>query len=153
MDFQLDQSLKNVQLKYITTGHGGHSGGDEFVETKNILSLDEQVVLDTIPWRNDCASFRRFNPSSGVWLIEDSATYIDWEARKYKVKLIEERQASSDLSRSNWCPGSKVEPFTVELGDLSVGTHQLTISIPAQPINDDELNHWLVSAYLVYDLQ
>lgn len=151
VDFQIEHTLKNVQLKYITTGHGGHSGGDEFVETKNILSLDEKVVLDTIPWRDDCASFRRFNPSSGVWLIEDSATYIDWEAKQYKVKLIEERQASSDLSRSNWCPGSKVEPFTVELGNLEAGTHQLTISIPAQPIKDDELNHWLISAYLVYD--
>ncbi|WP_422360622.1 PNGase F N-terminal domain-containing protein [Reichenbachiella sp.] len=151
IDFQIEKTLKNAQLKYITTGHGGHSGGDEFVETKNILILDEQVVLDTIPWRKDCASFRRFNPSSGVWLIEDSATYIDWEVKQYKIKWIEERQASSDLSRSNWCPGSKVEPFTVELGDLKAGSHQLTISIPAQPIKDDELNHWLISAYLVYD--
>lgn len=151
VDFELDQPLKNVTLKYITTGHGGHSGGDEFVETANSLYLDDKQVLDTVPWRIDCASFRRFNPSSGVWLIEDSATYIDWEAKKYKVKRIEERQASSDLSRSNWCPGSMVEPFSVDLGNLNAGTHRLSIAIPAQPINDNELNHWLVSAYLVYD--
>lgn len=151
VDFKIEQSLKNVQLKYITTGHGGHSGGDEFVKTKNSIWFDGKQVLDTIPWRDDCASFRRFNPSSGVWLIEDSASYIDWDAQKYKVKLIEERQASSDLSRSNWCPGSKVEPYTIELGDLSAGDHQLKITIPAQRMEENKFNHWLVSAYLVYN--
>lgn len=151
VDFELEQPLKNVTLKYITTGHGGHSGGDEFVETANSLYLDDKQVLDTVPWRVDCASFRRFNPSSGVWLIEDSANYIDWEAKKYKVKLIEERQASSDLSRSNWCPGSMVEPYAIQLGQMEAGSHRLSIAIPAQPIKDNELNHWLVSAYLVYD--
>ncbi|MEO9851849.1 MAG: PNGase F N-terminal domain-containing protein [Reichenbachiella sp.] len=151
IDFNVEQPLKNVELKYITTGHGGHSGGDEFVKTKNSLYLDGKQILDTIPWRDDCASFRRFNPSSGVWLIEDSASYIDWEAQKYKVKYIEERQASSDLSRSNWCPGSYVEPYTISLGDLSAGGHQLKISIPAQPMEENKFNHWLVSAYLVYE--
>lgn len=151
VDFKLGEPLKNVQLKYITTGHGGHSGGDEFVKTKNTLYLDGQQILDTIPWRDDCASFRRFNPSSGVWLIEDSASYIDWDAKAYKVKQIEERQASSDLSRSNWCPGSFAAPYTIALGDLTEGAHQLKVSIPAQPMEENKFNHWLVSAYLVYD--
>ena len=26
--------MKNVKLHYITTGHGGHSGGDEFIKIK-----------------------------------------------------------------------------------------------------------------------
>ncbi|MFY0601979.1 MAG: hypothetical protein JXR03_20060 [Cyclobacteriaceae bacterium] len=150
IQFTLDKPVKNAVLKYTTTGHGGHSGGDEFVKTKNKVFLNSSLFVFT-PWRDDCASFRRYNPSSGVWLIGDSARYIDWEERAYKVKYIEERQASSDLSRSNWCPGSKVEPFEIKLNDLAAGDHNLRISIPAQPAKEEEFNHWLVSAYLVYE--
>jgi len=49
--------------------------------------------------------------------------------------------ASSDLSRSNWCPGSKVEPFEVSLGDLVKGKHSLKISIPATKAEEGKANH------------
>ena len=69
-----------------------------------------------------------------------------------KTKEVEEPLASSDLSRSNWCPGSDVLPEVVELPGLQAGKHTFTVSIPeAQPVNKDELNHWLVSAYLVWE--
>ncbi len=148
---QLKKDAKNVKLHYITTGHGGHSGGDEFIKLKNSVYFDSKLVLDTIPWRDDCASFRRFNPTSGVWIRKDSASYISRLTNKYEVKQIEERIASSDLSRSNWCPGSFVEPMVVELGDLKAGSHTLKIKIPATPVDGDKLNHWLVSAYLTYE--
>ncbi len=151
MEFLLPEKAKNVKLHYTVTGHGGHSGGDEFTKIKSKIFVDNQIVLDTIPWRDDCASFRRFNPTSGVWLKKDSASYIDFKAQKYKVKLIEERIASSDLSRSNWCPGSKVDPILIDLGNLKSGKHQLKISIPATQATEKKLNHWLVSAYLTYD--
>ncbi|MDN3644367.1 PNGase F N-terminal domain-containing protein [Lutimonas halocynthiae] len=150
-DFSFDTAVKNVKLYYITSGHGGHSGGDEFSKRSNRLKIDKRTVLDFIPWRDDCASFRRFNPSSGVWLKKDSASYIDFEAKKYRVKEIEERIASSDLSRSNWCPGSIVEPVIVELGDMSAGGHKLTLEIDASAAEKDKYNHWLVSAYLTYE--
>ncbi|MFD0761124.1 PNGase F N-terminal domain-containing protein [Lutibacter aestuarii] len=149
--FELPKKAKNVKLYYTATGHGGHSGGDEFIKIKNSVRCNNKLVIDTIPWRDDCASFRRFNPTSGVWLKKDSASYIDFEARAYKVKEIEERIASSDLSRSNWCPGSSVKPFVVDLGDLKEGIHTLQISIPATAAFDDKLNHWLVSAYITYE--
>ena len=60
-DFEIPAGVRNVRLKYIVTGHGGHSGGDEFVEKRNIVSIDGKEVLNFIPWRSDCASFRRFN--------------------------------------------------------------------------------------------
>ena len=145
------KQVKNVKLHYITTGHGGHSGGDEFIKLKNSVYFDNDLVLDTIPWRDDCASFRRFNPTSGVWIKKDSASYIDFEANAYKIKEIEERIASSDLSRSNWCPGSSVKPMEVNLGNLEKGSHTFKIEIPATPIYDDKLNHWLVSAYLTFE--
>jgi len=146
-----EKDIKNVKLHYITTGHGGHSGGDEFIKIKNSVFVDNQLVLDTIPWRDDCASFRRFNPTSGVWLKKDSASYIDSKTHSYKVKEIEERIASSDLSRSNWCPGSFVKPMVVDLGNIKAGPHSIKIQIPATPVDGDKLNHWLVSAYITYE--
>lgn len=150
MDFEMPTDAKNVRLKYIVTGHGGHSGGDEFVEKQNIVSVDGKEVLNFIPWREDCATFRRFNPATGVWLIPREAAYISREG--YKTKEVEEPLASSDLSRSNWCPGSDVVPEEAVVGDLSAGKHTFSVSIPkAQKIRGDELNHWLVSAYLVWE--
>ncbi|PID89286.1 MAG: hypothetical protein CSB01_02805 [Bacteroidia bacterium] len=152
IDFELPKGAKNVKLNYITTGHGGHSGGDEFTKQKNILKIDGKEVFSFVPWRDDCASFRRFNPSSGVWLLKDTASYLNFEKGKYMEKVIEERIASSDYSRSNWCPGSDVPPMVVDLGNIDTGKHEFTISIPnAQPANEKELNHWLVSAYLTWE--
>ncbi len=150
--FNLPQGAKNVQLKYIVTGHGGHSGGDEFTEQVHNISVDGKEVLSFTPWRDDCASFRRFNPTSGVWLVEDTASYIDEELGRYNQKVIEERIASSDLSRSNWCPGSDVPPINIPLPDIKAGTHTLTISIPhAQAAEDNKLNHWLISSYIYWE--
>ena len=70
---------------------------------------------------DDCASFRRFNPATGVWLIKRLAAYISEDG--YKTKEVEEPLASSDLSRSNWCPGSDVLPEVVELPGLQAGKH------------------------------
>lgn len=150
VEFELPKNAKNATLHYITTGHGGHSGGDEFIKIRNQVTFDGETVIDTIPWRDDCASFRRFNPSSGVWTRKDTAyAYIDG---KKEIVPVRERLASSDLSRSNWCPGSKVKPMTADLGALEKGKHKLSIHIPATPADGDKLNHWLVSAYITYEV-
>lgn len=150
VDFDLPAHAKNVCLRYIVTGHGGHSGGDEFTPQKNILSIDGQEVLNFVPWRDDCASFRRFNPTSGVWLQKRLTAHLGETG--YTSKEIEEPIASSDLSRSNWCPGSDVLPVEVSLDHLTPGKHTFTLSIPkAQAIEGDALNHWLVSACLVWE--
>lgn len=148
--FNVPKNAKNIRLKYIVTGHGGHSGGDEFVQKRNIISIDGKEVLNFIPWRDDCASFRRFNPATGVWLIKRLAAHIGENG--YATKEVEEPLASSDLSRSNWCPGSDVVPEEVVIGTLPAGKHSIKFDIPdAQKVNGDELNHWLISAYLVWD--
>lgn len=135
-------ALKNAKLYYITTGHGGHEEGDEFTEKENIISLNNNIIKKFIPWRDDCAAFRRFNPTSGVWT----------ETTTWKGKEIEERIASSDYSRSNWCPGSDVVPEIITLGDLEIGDHEFEFSIPqAQAIDGDKINYWMVSAYIVSD--
>lgn len=148
--FTLPAKAKNVRLKYIVTGHGGHSGGDEFTPNENILTVDGKEVLKFTPWRDDCASFRRFNPATGVWLEKRVASYIG--EKGYAEKEVEEPVASSDFSRSNWCPGSDVWPEVVKLDGITAGAHTFAIDIPkAQPVKGSEMNHWLVSAYLVWD--
>lgn len=146
----LTSEAKNASLYYITTGHGGHSGGDEFVKINNSVYFDSKKVIDFVPWRDDCASFRRFNPSSGVWTRIDTAMAYDENHNRIK-KVVEERLASSDLSRSNWCPGSLVQPQVVKLGNLSKGKHTLEVSIPATTNVGEQQNHWLVSSYLVFE--
>lgn len=64
-------------------------------------------------------------------------------------KEVEERLASSDLSRSNWCPGSAVTPEKVPLGNLRKGSYRFEIKINATANTGEQQNHWLVSSYLV----
>ncbi|PVX44484.1 peptide-N-glycosidase F-like protein [Flavobacterium sp. 103] len=152
VEFNLPKGAKNAKLYYITTGHGGHSEGDEFVKKQNIVKIDDKKVIDFIPWRDDCASFRRFNPGTGVWLRKRVAPYIQEDKGTYTTKEIEEPIASSDLSRSNWCPGSNVPAMVVPL-DLKEGKHTAVFSIPeAQKNANGTSNHWMVSSYIVYEL-
>jgi hypothetical protein len=144
MRFTLPDSARDVQLHYTTTGHGGHETGDEFVKKENRISLDGEVIAAFTPWRDDCASFRRFNPTSGVWRVK---------TRDRKGGTMEESLASSDISRSGWCPGSQVEPMVFPLNGLRPGTHTLSITIPdaqAWVGEREEFNHWLVSAYVTW---
>lgn len=150
VEFEIPAAYTHVNLYYITTGHGGHSGGDEFVKKKNIVSVDGEVLYNEVPWRDDCASFRRFNPHSGVWTEKRVAVTGNLKTGDVKESEISEFVASSDYSRSNWCPGSQVAPIVLPLKNISEGKHTLKISIPeAQQEKEGEMNHWNVSAYIV----
>lgn len=142
LSFTAKGNYKNAKLYFITTGHGGHSGGDEFVKKEHQIELDGETIKKYRPWRDDCASFRRFNPTSATWLAKE---FMPNEKSNDKI-------ASSDLSRSNWCPGSQVLPEIIALGALSKGEHTLKIAIPeAQPAKEKENNYWMISAYITHD--
>ena len=116
-----------------------HAGGDEFTEQEHHLILDGDTLRRWTPWRTDCGAYRRFNPTSGFW----PSSYV------YGGDTLEERVASSDLSRSNWCPGDAVHPIRIPLGDLSAGDHTLEIAIPgAQVWTDSTFNFWNTAATL-----
>ena len=137
--FTLDAASKGATLDFLTTGHGGHAGGDEFTEQEHLLLLDGDTLKRWTPWRTDCGAYRRFNPTSGFW----PSTYV------VRGDTLEERVASSDLSRSNWCPGDDVKPLRLELGDLAAGEHTLEIAIPgAQSWTDSTFNFWNIAATL-----
>ena len=155
VDFELPEFASKASLRYIVTGHGGHSEGDEFTKQRNLIAFDGMPVLDYTPWRTDCSSFRRFNPSSGVWRLRNGQPVVtrrQGPRPPISPDDVIQEIASSDLSRSGWCPGSQVDPIDIPLGELAAGMHRLTISIPdAQAIDGDKMNHWLVSAYLVWE--
>lgn len=128
VNFTLDKDVKNARLRYITTGHGGWENGDEFVPKKNTIVLDGKEAFAFVPWRQDCGSYRLFNPASGNF---------------------ENGLSSSDYSRSNWCPGTVTNPEFIELGDLKAGKHTITIRIPQGAPEGGSFSAWNVSGVLL----
>ncbi|WP_293305029.1 PNGase F N-terminal domain-containing protein [Pedobacter sp. UBA5917] len=128
VSFTLAKDLKDVKLRYITTGHGGWGNGDEFVPKKNTIWLDEKEAFAFTPWRQDCGSYRLSNPASGNF---------------------ESGLSSSDLSRSNWCPGTVTNPNWISLGDLKAGTHTIKVTIPMGKPEGGSSSAWNVSGVLL----
>ncbi|ALM48573.1 peptide-N-glycosidase [Flavobacterium psychrophilum] len=128
VNFVLDKNIKNATLRYITTGHGGWEAGDEFVPKKNTILLDGQQAFAFIPWRQDCGSYRLFNPVSGNF---------------------DNGLSSSDYSRSNWCPGTVTNPEFISLGDLKAGKHTIIVKIPQGASEGNYFSAWNVSGVLI----
>jgi len=130
VSFHLNQDAKNVQLRYITTGHGGWGNGDEFVPKENRIFLNDSLLFKYTPWRNDCGSYRLSNPASGNF-----ATGL----------------SSSDLSRSNWCPGTVTPPIYIDLGDLKAGNYTMQVQIPQGAPEGTSFSSWNVTGTLLFD--
>jgi Peptide-N-glycosidase F, N terminal/Peptide-N-glycosidase F, C terminal/Domain of unknown function (DUF4412) len=126
--FTLDKDVKNARLRYITTGHGGWENGDEYLPKKNTITLDGKVAFAFVPWRQDCGTYRLYNPASGNF---------------------ENGLSSSDYSRSNWCPGTVTNAEFIDLGDLKAGTHTLTVTIPQGAPEGTNFSAWNVSGVLL----
>lgn len=127
--FMLKEPVKNAKLYYVTTGHGGWGNGDEFNQKPNTICLDGEKVITFIPWRDDCGTYRNWNPCSG----------------NFSNGL-----SSSDLSRSNWCPGTVTNPEYIYLGDLDAGTHTITVKIPQGAPEGGSNSYWCISGTLIY---
>jgi GLPGLI family protein len=126
--FNLEKDLKNARIRYITTGHGGWENGDEFVPKRNSIYLDGKEVFHFTPWREDCGSYRLYNPASG----------------NFPNGL-----SSSDYSRSNWCPGTATNPVYIDLGDLKAGSHTVQVKIPQGANEGPSFSSWNVSGVLL----
>lgn len=124
------EGIKNLKLRYLTTGHGGWGGGDEFVPKMNEIFIDGKREYHFIPWREDCATYRYLNPSSG----------------NFGNGL-----SSSDLSRSNWCPGTITLPVEVPLPNLKPGKHKIQVAIPLGKPEGTSFSAWNVSGVLIGD--
>jgi hypothetical protein len=127
--FELKEEIQAARLRYITTGHGGWGNGDEFVPKANSIYLDGELIHKFVPWRVDCGSYRLYNPVSGNFANGLS---------------------SSDLSRSNWCPGTITYPDYIDLGDLKAGRHTVRVHIPQGPREGNSFSFWNVSGALLF---
>ncbi|SUX48108.1 GLPGLI family protein [Chryseobacterium indoltheticum] len=128
VEFNLEKDLKNAQLRYITTGHGGWENGDEFIPKANSIYLDGKMAFSFTPWRTECGSYRLFNPASGNFA---------------------DGLSSSDLSRSNWCPGTVTNPNFISLGDLKAGKHTIQVKIPQGEPEGTSFSAWNISGVLL----
>ena len=128
VEFEIPENVSNLRLRYISTGHGGWGGGDEFNPKENTIIIDGEKVFTHTPWRCDCATYREMNPVSGNF----------WNG-----------QSSSDLSRSGWCPGTATQPVYFDLSFLKPGKHTITIAIPQGDDEGSSFNHWMISGILL----
>ena len=128
--FEIPEGAKNIRLRYLSTGHGGWGGGDEFNPKENVILIDGERRFTHTPWRCDCATFRDQNPVSGNF----------WNG-----------VSSSDYSRSGWCPGTATNPVYFDLGDLKPGPHTLRIAIPQGKDEGGSFSHWMVSGVVLYE--
>ncbi len=132
VEFEVPENVSDLKLRYISTGHGGWGGGDEFNQRENTIIIDGEKMFVHTPWRCDCATYREFNPASGNF----------WNG-----------QSSSDLSRSGWCPGTATQPVYFDLSFLKPGKHTITIAIPQGDDEGGSFNHWMVSGVLIGTLE
>ena len=128
--FELPDSITDIRLRYLSTGHGGWDGGDEFNPKENVIYVDGVKRFTHTPWRCDCATFRDQNPVSGSF----------WNGL-----------SSSDYSRSGWCPGTATNPVYFDLNDLKPGKHTIRIAIPQGKDEGTSFSHWMVSGTVLYE--
>lgn len=127
IEFDLPADIEKPYLLFATTGHGGWGGGDEFNPKMNQVIIDGETIFSHVPWRTDCSTYRMSNPASG----------------NFSNGL-----SSSDLSRSNWCPGAVTPPFFIPLKNIKPGHHVMKIAID---IGKEDGNYWAVSGVIVGD--
>lgn len=130
MQFDIPDSVQNIKLLFTTTGHGGWENGDEFNAKVNQIFIDGKKVFEISPWRSDCGTYRTLNPASGNF---------------------PDGLSSSDLSRSNWCPGTLTPPFVIPLKKLGKGMHEIEVVIDQGKPEGGSFSHWCVTGILVGD--
>lgn len=129
-EFSIPEDATDIRLRYITTGHGGWEGGDEFNQRPNTILVDGKTAYTYTPWRCDCARYREWNPVSGNF----------WNG-----------MSSSDYSRSGWCPGTATQPVYFDLTNLAPGKHTITIAIPQGAPQEGSFSYWSVSGVMLYN--
>jgi hypothetical protein len=132
VEFYIPDSIMKPQLVFTTTGHGGWGNGDEFVPKRNQILIDGEIMFEIVPWRTDCATYRFGNPASG----------------NFSNGL-----SSSDLSRSNWCPGTLTPPYFIPLDKLSKGKHKMHVVIDQGEDEGSSFSSWSISGTLIGQIE
>jgi len=131
VEVNIPEGLSTLKMVFISTGHGGWGGGDEFNPKMNELLVDGRRVWSYVPWRSDCGTYRNFNPASGNF----------WNGL-----------SSSDYSRSGWCPGSLSGPLVIPLDGIAPGKHTFSVTVPMGKPEGGSFSHWNISGVLTGEM-
>ena len=134
----IPEGVRAPRIMLRSTGHSATgSAYHEFVSLTHVVRVDGQEVARFRPWREDGGTTRRLNPSAG-------------RPDPSNLSLL-----ASDLDRSGWVPGQKVEPRILPLPELTPGPHTVTLellaSAPQISRNQPIEGYWMQSAAVVAD--
>ena len=109
--------------------------GDEFVTRSHVLRVDGEEVARFRPWREEGGPLRPGSPTSGRIVLDGRSLW------------------SSDLDRSGWHPGARVEPLVVPVPELTPGEHEIELEIlEIRPLDErGGFGYWRLSAMVVAD--
>jgi hypothetical protein len=93
------------QVTVIVSGHGAESGGDEYQNTMDTLSVNGKAV-GSFNTKIDCASFAKFSPDGNPGIFN----------------------ANNAGNPRNWCPGALVPPHTFA-AVLNPGANEVSLAI------------------------
>jgi hypothetical protein len=137
VSFTVPPGTTSSRLEYRVTGHGGANDpsnncfgpAEEFCRRTHHVSLDDQQIQQTIPWRNDCDKLCTTTAGGpfGPYCKENPCG----------------APQSVTASRANWCPGSETPPLAWTPAALSTpGSHTFRFAID----NIYQGGQWRVSA-------
>ena len=134
----IPEGVRAPRIILRSTGHSAiGSAYHEFVSLTHVVRVDGQEVARFRPWREDGGTTRRLNPSAG------------------RPDPSNPNLLASDLDRSGWVPGQKVEPRILPLPELTPGPHTVTLELltapPKMDRNQPIEGYWMQSAAVVAD--
>ena len=132
----IPEGLAQPRLRIISTGHASDGQmGDEFVTRSHVLRVDGEEVARFRPWREEGGPLRPGSPTSGRIVLDGRSLW------------------SSDLDRSGWHPGARVEPLVVPVPELTPGEHEIELEIlEIRPLDErGGFGYWRLSAMVVAD--
>lgn len=134
----IPEGVRAPRIMLRSTGHSATgSAYHEFVSLTHVVRVDGLEVARFRPWREDGGTTRRLNPSAG------------------RPDPSNPGLLASDLDRSGWVPGQKVEPWILPLPELTPGPHTVTLELlattPQMDRNQPIEGYWMQSAAVVAD--
>jgi hypothetical protein len=93
------------RVTVIVSGHGAESGGDEYANTMDTLSVNGQAV-GSFSTKIDCAMYAKFSPDGNQGIFNNN----------------------NAGNPRNWCPGALVPPHTFDAA-LNPGKNQISLAI------------------------
>jgi hypothetical protein len=125
----LDAGATKAKVRLMVTGHGQAPNSDnaaEFLTRGRTLKVGTTSFYNVL-WRNDCY-LNPDRPQPGTW----------------------------QYSRAGWCPGARVDPWTLDISALTVPGHAIPLTYTADAYTDTTIDQgnparqWVASQLISY---